>query len=416
MVIGKHFTGIVAFVCALCALAWLAGSAWAQRTPRAAPPATPAPAGAGAPVVGVDARLTVTDQQTRFTISLSAPVAVRFDMLIQPMRIVADMPEVSFQAAPAARGAGLVTGFRAGLVAPGRSRIIFELAQPARVSGSSLLVRDGGIHDFVIEFEPMPRAEFERLALESAEQRAQAALAPITLQPPTGDRRPLVLIDPGHGGIDPGAVGAGGVLEKNIVLAIGLRLRDEIERGGYARVQMTRSDDRFLSLAERVRLAREGQAALLISLHADSLSAEQEVRGATVYTSSDRASDAEAARLAQKENAADAVGGVDTVEAASEVSDILNDLARRETRLLSSAAAATLVTEMSGTIRLHRIPQRSAGFRVLSAPDVPSILIELGYLSSRGDIALLTSPDWQAAAAGAIARAVQRHVTGRHAQ
>lgn len=402
--------GLILTLCAGFALAQGAPPRGVAQTPR------PAPVAGAEVIAGVDARLTVNGEQTRFTIALSGVVAARFEVLSQPMRIIAELPEISFQAAPPARSAGLVAGFRAGLVAPGRSRIIFELARPARVAGSRLLARAGGVHDLVIDFEPVAQSEFDRLASQGAEERARAALAPLVPQPQTGDRRPLIVIDPGHGGIDSGAVAAGGVLEKNIVLAIALRLREEIERGGFARVQMTRADDRFLSLSERVRIAREGQAALLISLHADSLSAEQEVRGATVYTLSDRASDAEAARLAQKENAADAVGGADTVEAASDVADILNDLARRETRLMTGSVATTLVTELSGAIRMHRIPLRSAGFRVLAAPDVPSVLIELGYLSSRGDIGLLTSAEWQTTAAKAITAAVQRHLAVRTAQ
>ncbi len=379
--------------------------------------AQPAPAAQpAAALVGVDARLASSEREARFVISLSGAVEARFDTLAQPMRIIAELPEITFQSQPPAKAQGLVTSFRAGLVAPGRSRIVFDLAKPARVATSRLIQRDAGVHDLVIQFEPVAPAEFEASVARGAEERGRAALAPIVPRPgPPGDNRPLVVIDAGHGGIDSGAVGAGGILEKNLVLEIALRLRDAIERGGQARVLMTRSDDRFLSLSERVRVAREAQASLFVSLHADSLSATQEVRGATVYTASDRASDAEAARLAQKENAADAAGGADAQAEREEVGDILQDLARRETRAFSSVAAAKLVTEMSGAIRMHRIPQRSAGFRVLSAPDVPSVLIELGYLSSRTDSALMATPEWQAQAAAAVARAVTRAVEARNA-
>jgi N-acetylmuramoyl-L-alanine amidase len=148
-------------------------------------------------------------------------------------------------------------------------------------------------------------------------------------------------------------------------------------------------------------------------LHADSLSAAQDVRGATIYTGSEKATDAESARLAQKENAADALGGADTGPAGEAVTDILMDLARRETRSQSGSIAARLVTELSGAVKMHRIPQRAAGFRVLTAPDVPSILIELGFLSSKSDIALLTSSEWQKTAAEAIGRAVTGHFSSR---
>jgi N-acetylmuramoyl-L-alanine amidase len=341
--------------------------------------------------------------------ALSADTPLRIEALAQPMRLVVDMAETTFQASslPAAR-AGLVLGFRAGLVRPGRSRLVFDLAQPARAVIETS-AQQAGIVQVVIRFEPVSREAFEAAAREGADLRARAALEPVIPAAPTADSRPVVVLDPGHGGIDPGAVTPSGMAEKTIVLDIAHKLRAALEREGRVRVLMTRADDRFLTLSERVRMAREAEAALFVSLHADSLSAAQDVRGATVYTGSERATDAESARLAQKENAADAVGGGETVEATSDVSDILADLARRESRALSQIVAAGLVNEMSGAIRMHRIPQRQAGFRVLTAPDVPSVLIELGYLSSRQDLELLLSDDWQNRAANAIARAISRH-------
>ena len=365
--------------------------------------------------VAIDARLESSERSARFTMAVSQRLDVSFEVLDQPLRIVAALPEVNLQAAaPKARKGALVPQFRAGLVAPGRSRIVFDLSAPARVKQLVQRSRADGIVDLSIEFEPIPRSDFDGLVAAGAERRAQAALAPLQIEPrPSQDRRPLVVIDPGHGGIDPGAVATGGVTEKAVVLAIGLKLKEQIEALGHARVIMTRADDRFLSLSERVRVAREARADLFVSLHADSLSAAQDVRGATIYTGSDRATDAESARLAQKENAADALAGADPGQGGGEIVDILMDLALRETRAQSGAAAARLVTEMSGAVKMHRIPQRAAGFRVLTAPDVPSLLIELGFLSSKSDIALLTSAEWQWVAAEAIARAVSRHFSTR---
>jgi N-acetylmuramoyl-L-alanine amidase len=365
--------------------------------------------------VAIDARLESSERSARFTMAVSQRLDVSFEVLDQPLRIVAALPEVNLQAAaPKARKGALVPQFRAGLVAPGRSRIVFDLSAPARVKQLVQRSRADGIVDLSIEFEPIPRSDFDGLVAAGAERRAQAALAPLQIEPrPSQDRRPLVVIDPGHGGIDPGAVATGGVTEKAVVLAIGLKLKEQIEALGHARVIMTRADDRFLSLSERVRVAREARADLFVSLHADSLSAAQDVRGATIYTGSDRATDAESARLAQKENAADALAGADAGQGGGEIVDILMDLALRETRAQSGAAAARLVTEMSGAVKMHRIPQRAAGFRVLTAPDVPSLLIELGFLSSKSDIALLTSAEWQWVAAEAIARAVSRHFSTR---
>ena len=365
--------------------------------------------------VAIDARLESSERSARFTMAVSQRLDISFEVLDQPLRIVAALPEVNLQAAaPKARKGALVPQFRAGLVAPGRSRIVFDLSAPARVKQLVQRSRADGIVDLSIEFEPIPRSDFDGLVAAGAERRAQAALAPLQIEPrPSQDRRPLVVIDPGHGGIDPGAVATGGIMEKAVVLAIGLKLKEQIEALGHARVIMTRADDRFLSLSERVRVAREARADLFVSLHADSLSAAQDVRGATIYTGSDRATDAESARLAQKENAADALAGADAGQGGGEIVDILMDLALRETRAQSGAAAARLVTEMSGAVKMHRIPQRAAGFRVLTAPDVPSLLIELGFLSSKSDIALLTSAEWQWVAAEAIARAVSRHFSTR---
>jgi N-acetylmuramoyl-L-alanine amidase len=392
-----------------------AADAWAQGLARAAPP--PAVGAAASSVAAVDARLESGERSARFRLSLSGPVAIAYETLDRPMRIIAELPEVSFQALQQPRRPGvLVTQVRAGLVAPGRSRIVFELGSPAMVSNTRQVARSDGITDLVIEFQPANADAFADRVARDAERRAAVALAPLRPAPQGDDLRPLVVIDPGHGGIDPGAVAPGGIAEKAVVLAIGQRLMEEITASGAARVMMTRSDDRFLSLSERVRLAREARADLFVSLHADSLSATQDVRGATIYTGSDRASDAESARLAQKENASDALGGADTTIAREEINDILMDLARRETRALSSTAAARLVTEMSGAVQMHRIPQRAAGFRVLTAPDVPSLLIELGYLSSRHDVELLTSSEWQGRAARAIARAVLGHFSAMQPQ
>ena len=410
---------LLAVVIGLVLLPWDANlGAYAQNgATQGRPAGTLATGGQGGPAipVAIDARLDSSERTARFTMAVSQRLDVSFEVLDQPLRIVAGLPEVNVQAAaPKARKGALVPQFRAGLVAPGRSRIVFDLAAPARVKGLVQRARADGVVDFSIEFEPVSRGEFDGLVAAGAERRARAALAPLEVEPrPSQERLPLVVIDPGHGGIDPGAVATGGVTEKAVVLAIGLKLKEQIEAKGHARVIMTRSDDRFLSLSERVRLAREARADLFVSLHADSLSAAQDVRGATVYTGSDRATDAESARLAQKENASDALAGAEAGQGGGEIVDILMDLALRETRAQSGAAAARLVTEMSGAVKMHRIPQRAAGFRVLTAPDVPSLLIELGFLSSKSDIALLTSAEWQGVAADAIARAVTGHFLAR---
>ncbi len=211
------------------------------------------------------------------------------------------------------------------------------------------------------------------------------------------------MLDPGHGGLDTGAIGGPGIVEKQIVFDFAMELAAKLEAGGRYKIVMTRTSDVFVPLGERVRMARDSNAALFVSIHADDLiDAGASVSGATVYTASDRASDAEAARVAESENQADAVGGVDRKDDPSDVSDILLDLTRRETRAYSNVFARTLVNYWKVASRLNKNPHRSAGFVVLKAPDVPSVLIELGYLSNPKDASELLSAEWRAKAIGSV--------------
>jgi N-acetylmuramoyl-L-alanine amidase len=217
----------------------------------------------------------------------------------------------------------------------------------------------------------------------------------------------VVVIDPGHGGLDNGTQ-AGGANEKELVLEFGLALRDRIEKSGKYRVVMTRTDDTFIPLADRVKVARNESAALFVSIHADALPRhEGDAHGATIYTLSDRASDAEAERLAETENKADAIGGVNLTEEPTEVADILIELAQRETRTFSNRFARLLMGEMKATVRMHKRPLKSAGFKVLKAPDVPSVLVELGYVSNKGDLKHMVSESWRKRTVGSMARAIE---------
>ena len=216
------------------------------------------------------------------------------------------------------------------------------------------------------------------------------------------DPRPLIVIDPGHGGIDSGTKGLGGEDEKDIVLAFGLKLRDTLTATGKYRVAMTRSDDTFIPLQERVQFARKRKASLFISIHADLLPRSEGVgEGASVYTLSEHASDAEAAKLADKENKSDIIAGVDLRAQPDDVANILIDLAQRETKTFSVRFARTLVGDIKPVAPLHLKPVKAAGFVVLKAPDVPSVLVELGYMSTRRDLKNLISPDWRAQTAQA---------------
>jgi N-acetylmuramoyl-L-alanine amidase len=205
-------------------------------------------------------------------------------------------------------------------------------------------------------------------------------------------------------------------MEKAIVLVFAVGLRDLLEKTGRYRVVMTRTDDTFIPLVDRIRMARIRQAALFISIHADALKkGEGDAQGATIYTLSETASDAEAARLADSENRADVIAGIDMSHEPGDVADILIDLAQRETKAYSMHFAKDLVADMKKVARMHKHPMKSAGFKVLKAPDVPSVLIELGYVSNSADLKQLTSGTWQSKTAGAIGRAIDTFFSTRMA-
>lgn len=357
--------------------------------------------------VATDAKIEEAGELVRLTMTLSQPVEVAASVIASPDRAIIDLPSVNFQVQPraASKRAGFVSAFRFGLFTADKSRIILDLSQPAIVSRAEVRERRGGFGELVIELKRVGRAEFQAAAKAAERKPPEPPAEPAK---PQGDGRQLVVIDPGHGGIDPGATVAS-VMEKAVVLAFGLNLKEQLEAGGRYRVLMTREDDRFVPLGERVKIARSAGADLFISIHADSLRQSQEVRGATIYTGSERATDAESAKLAAKENQADAVAGLDTVEEGQDVAGILMDLAKRETRSFSSIFARNLVDKLGGSVKLHKVPLRSAGFRVLTAPDVPSVLIELGYMSSPKDAELLNSSEWRTQAVAAVRTAIDSY-------
>ena len=318
-------------------------------------------------------------------------------------------------------GRGLIKAFRFGLVMQGGSRMVFDLAKPARIEKAFVVdATDGAPARLVLDLVATDRESFlRRIAVDSTLSRADLPRAK-GVEAKNGDPRPLVVLDPGHGGIDTGTKGPGGVEEKDIVLNFAQRLRDRVEKTGKYRVLMTRTDDTFVPLADRVRIARDARAALFVSIHADSLPhGEGDAQGASVYTMSETATDSEAARLAEKENRADVIAGVDLKSEPDDVAGILLDLAERETKSLSIQFAHRLVGDMKSATRLHKMPLKSAGFRVLRAPDVPSVLVELGYVSNRQDLESLLSESWRNRTADSIAQAIDSyfaaHMAGAHA-
>ncbi|MFD2263308.1 N-acetylmuramoyl-L-alanine amidase [Lacibacterium aquatile] len=228
-----------------------------------------------------------------------------------------------------------------------------------------------------------------------------------------GDIRPLIVLDPGHGGKDPGATSLSGAFEKNLTLAVAVEMKKKLEATGRYRVALTRDGDVAVRLRDRVQLARSAGAGLFVSLHADALS-DRSVRGMSVYTLSDKASDKEAEALAAKENKADLIGGMDLSEADPGVTNILLDLARRETRSTSLVFARLLIRELKRDTPTVNNTLRSAGFAVLTAPDMPAVLMEMGYLSNAEDEKLIMSPDHQSKVADGLVRAADIHFAKRN--
>jgi len=222
------------------------------------------------------------------------------------------------------------------------------------------------------------------------------------------NKKILIVIDQGHGGIDAGALSNKGIKEKNVVLSFSKRLKMQLEAYGHYKVRLTRTKDKFLRLAARRDVAHKNQAALFIAVHADTFKYSS-VRGTTLYTLSDKASDEEAAALAEKENRADIIGGVNLVGENREITNILIDLAQRETKNHSIFFARKAISTMRRVTRMTKRPLKSAGFVVLKAPDVPSVLLELGYLSNTKDAKLLVSKKWQNKVARAMAKAVDNY-------
>jgi len=362
----------------------------------------------------------------KIVFSMNSPVEASAYVLADPNRVIVDLPETAFLIDPssgrqaAQRGRrdklGLVSSFRFGHFAVGRSRIVVDLAGPARiVKAASEMTESGGAARLVVELVSTDPDSFRAaasVALLQTSRLPERAPEAARLVETSAVGKPVVVVDAGHGGGDVGAAAGKDAAEKVIVLDFARQLAAKLEKGGQVRALLTRSDDVFVPLGQRVKIARDAKASLFISLHADSLN-EASVHGATVYTVSERASDAEAARVAAKENEADRAGGLPESEEVVDVSDILFDLTRRETRAMSNVFAQTLASSWKSAGDLNKNPVRSAGFVVLKAPDVPSVLLELGYLSNERDVAKLSSPEWREEAAAKVASAIERYLAAR---
>lgn len=363
---------------------------------------------------------------TRVTVRLSDAADYQVFRLRDPDRVVVDFAGVAFRmsAGQGRRGAGVVAGFRFGAFAPGRSRIVIATTGPVKIEATRL-VADGGGRPGPVKLE-IDLAAVSSVELAASEVAAAAeSLRPFAPQPETPPPRtlmpspstrhgkPVIVIDPGHGGIDSGALGTVGV-EKDIVLAVARGLAASLRRSGRFTVHLTREGDVFVPLEQRLRLAAAHEADVFVSIHADSLDSRalaNAIRGASIYSLSARASDDRARRLAEKENAADLLAGVTGIvaEAKDQVQSILLDLMKRETADLSLVLRRQLGTTLRKEVRMSKDSERSANFVVLRQPGTPSVLVELGYMSHPEDERLMMSADWQRKVALAIASAVERY-------
>jgi len=364
-------------------------------------------------VVVSDARIGRHDDHTRFVLNLSDKVAFTVFTLADPYRIVIDFPEVGWRLDPSLlQGAGLIRGYRFGLYRPGKSRMVIDLGGPARIANKFLLPPDGaGHYRLVLDLAPTKRDKYLASAGWPKGQEDAPAVEETDVEAATSkavNAKRIIVIDPGHGGVDPGATGADGTYEKDLALAVAKELRTTLERSGKYTIVMTRDSDIFLSLKARVAVGRRAKADLFISLHADT-ARDDFVRGASVYTLSETASDREAETLAHEENQSDIIAGVDLSKESDIVTSILIDLAQRETKNSSVRFAQALVPELQRAGDIRQKSHRFAGFRVLKAPDVPSVLVELGYLSNRLDESAMNTNRWRRNMAGAITRALEHY-------
>jgi N-acetylmuramoyl-L-alanine amidase len=348
---------------------------------------------------------------TEVALTLSQPVPWRVFTLDDPRRVVLDFAEVDWAGVPVANDSADVAGVRTGVVEPGWSRMVLELAEPLTVDGAALDTRfDDGRAEFRLTLAPASEADFAAEAGEPDSAIFRPAPRRIEARTPAAPRRtdrPVIVLDPGHGGIDPGAQ-AGDVTEAGLMLTFAFELKEAILRTGSFDVVLTRETDIFVPLETRITIARQANASVFLSLHADSLAeGSGSASGATVYTLSDEATDEASLALAERHNRDDLLAGVDLSEQGDEIALILMDLARTETAPRTARLAETVVEGFrEAGVKVNSRPLRSAAFSVLKSPDFPSLLIEIGFMSSPRDVERLVDPEWRAKAAQGLAAAL----------
>jgi N-acetylmuramoyl-L-alanine amidase len=390
----------------------------------------------------VAARVSTTPERARLIVDLSAVTEFAIASISGPDRIAVDVRAgtVPTIAAQAVAGQGIVASFTTAIAAEGRVRVEMVLTAPAVVQQAYLLDAVGDQparlvvdlvtttpEDFVTRAAADLANSIDRVVPDAVTASVEA---PASSEPPpvseatvegpplretfAAESRPLIVLDPGHGGVDNGASAPSGVHEKDITLAFALQLRDLLVASGKFDVALTRDDDSYLTLNERVDLARQNRADLLISLHADTFQ-EADIRGASIYTRDERAADILDKVLSEGETKSDVVAGYVAADAKPAVVDILVDLMRRQVRQQAYLAAGDIVKAMEPSVTLRRFPVRQADFFVLQAPEIPSMLIELGFMSNSADIQNLESQLWRDRVVGSIAKGVEGYFTALQA-
>lgn len=368
-----------------------------------------------APLLAFSARIAGDDARTRLIIDFDRKPEFKVHYVANPYRVLIDLPETDFGIkAEDLEARGIFSEIRYGTMAAGRSRIVLTASRPVGVVLAEVQEEQGAasyrlVIDAAIVTDQVFQGQMEKQSWQEASAPASAEQVPIMLPGSRADGPFVIAVDAGHGGIDNGS--RGGITkteEKHVTLAFAQKLAEALNKLPDTRAFLTRQKDEFLSLSQRVQLARSEGANLLISIHADTLK-QKDTRGATVYTISDKASDSLAASFAERENLSDQIAGVAFVDEPAEVADILLDLTRRETQAFSINLAQSVLSSFKNEVMLINNPHRYAGFRVLTAPDVPSILLELGFMSNKDDEQLLIDPAWQKKVAGLVAKAVEQY-------
>jgi N-acetylmuramoyl-L-alanine amidase len=360
------------------------------------------------------ARVVGDDTRSRLIIDFDRKIEHHIYLLDHPKRIIVELPETVFNldVSQKMQSKSLVSGLRFGVVKSGHSRIVMELARSATIESHRLkeIVAEKR-HRLFVDVTTTTDELFAAQVRKAVEQE-EVPVKSIKFVSPNSF---TIVLDPGHGGIDGGASGDNHGIEKDITLEFAVKLKERLSQYPAYNLILTRHDDRFLGLADRIKIARGAKADLFLSIHADSLS-QKSIRGATVYTLSKEGSDDISRYLAKKQNRTDLIAGLDLPPTKPNVFDILIDMTRRESKAFSAQFADLLVKRMSADVKLIRNPHRSADFYVLKSPEVPSVLLELGYLSNQQDETLMRSPEWQTRAADHVVEAIKEFFDTRLAQ